>query len=319
MKRDAKIYVAGHTGLIGSAIVRELMKQGYQNLCVASHNELDLRRQKETEDFLKREKPEYVFMAAATVGGVFANDMLTGRFLYDNLAISMNVIHAAYKFGVKKLLYMGSGCIYPKFAEQPVKEESLLSGEFEKTNEAYAIAKLSGLKMCEYYNKQYGTNFISCMPCNAYGPGDNFDLGSSHVVPALIRKVHEAKQQNDVSVIIWGTGSPIREFIYSDDIAAASIFLMEHYSGDTCINIGTGTEYTVKELTEIICNVVGFQGKIVNDLTKPDGMPRRLLDSSKLFAMGWRPSVDFSEGIRRTYQDYLENEKNYIEKRNMEC
>lgn len=319
MEQEAKIYVAGHTGLVGSAIVRELKRQGYNNLCFRSHCELDLRNQKDTEDFFGTEKPEYVFMAAATVGGVLINDTLTGKFLYDNLAMSMNVIHAAYKFGVKKMLYLGSGCVYPRLAEQPVREEALLTGEFEKTNEAYAIAKLSGLKMCEYYNKQYGTDFISCMPCNAYGPGDNFDPESSHVVPALIRKAHKAKVEHAGSITVWGTGKPIREFIYIDDIASASVFLMGHYSGNSCINIGTGTEFSIQELTEIVCREVGFQGKIVHDLEKPDGAPRRLLDSSKLFAMGWRPSVSFAEGIQKTYQDYLEWEGKYTGKRDRQC
>ncbi|MCI8490142.1 MAG: GDP-L-fucose synthase [Lachnospiraceae bacterium] len=312
MEKSSKIYVAGHTGLVGSAIIRELKRQGYYNLCIVSHKELDLRNQKDTEDFFEREKPEYVFLAAAVVGGVLINDMLPGKFLYDNLAISMNVIHTAYKFGIKKLLYMGSGCVYPKLTDQPIREESLLTGDLEKTNEAYAVAKIAGIKMCEYYNKQYGMNFISCMPCNAYGPGDNFDLNSSHVVPALIRKAHEAKMQNADSIVMWGTGNPVREFIYIDDIANACVFLMNHYIGNTCINIGTGTEFTIRDLTEIVCDVVGFQGTIVNDLTKPDGSPRKLLDSSKIFTLGWRPSVNFSEGIQRTYQDFLEHEEQYL-------
>ncbi len=315
MEQGAKIYVAGHTGLVGSAIARELKRQGYNNLCLIPHRGLDLRDQRATEEFFGKEKPEYVFMAAATVGGVLINDTLTGKFLYDNLAMSMNVIHAAYKFGVKKLLYMGSGCVYPRMAEQPVREESLLTGEFEKTNEAYAVAKLSGLKMCEYYNKQYGTDFISCMPCNAYGPGDNFDLESSHVVPALIRKAHKAKVEHAASVTVWGTGKPVREFIYIDDIASACVFLMRHYSGNSCINIGTGEELTIQKLTEIVCREVGFHGEIRNDLGKPDGAPRRVLDSSKLFAMGWRPSVGFAEGIQRTYQDFLGQEGKYTGKK----
>ncbi len=306
MEKDAKIYVAGHTGLVGSSIVRELTRQGYHNLCLVCHNELDLRNQGDTEKFFIKERPEYVFMAAATVGGVLANDLLPADFMYDNLAISMNVIHAAYKYGVRKLLYMGSGCIYPKSAGQPIQEGSLLTGELEQTNEAYAIAKIAGVKMCEYYNKQYGTNFISCMPCNAYGPGDNFDLKGSHVIPALIRKAHEAKVQNADFMEVWGTGTPIREFIYIDDVANACVYLMNHYSEDGCINIGTGAEYTIQELTSIICKVVGFQGKIINDKTKPDGVHRKLLESSKIFSLGWKPSVSFSEGIQRTYQDFLE-------------
>lgn len=314
MEKDAKIYVAGHTGLVGSSIVRELVCQGYQNLCLVPHNELDLRSQKETEDFFRKEKPEYVFMAAATVGGVLANDTLPAGFMYDNLAISMNVVHAAYQSGVRKLLYLGSGCLYPRLADQPIQEEALLTGELEQTNEAYALAKIIGVKMCEYYNRQYGTDFISCMPCNAYGPGDNFDLNGSHVVPALIRKAHEAKQKNSDAMVIWGTGEPIREFIYIDDVASACVFLMNHYTGNQCINIGTGTEFTIRELAKMVCDVVGFQGKIVNDFTKPDGMPRKLLDSARIFELGWRPSVDFSEGIRRTYQDFLKNEERYLEK-----
>ncbi len=316
MEKDAKIFVAGHTGLVGSAIVRELASKGYNNLCLASHKELDLRNQKDTEAFIQKEKPEYVFMAAATVGGVLINDTLPGKFLYDNLAMSMNVIHSSYLAGVKKLLYMGSGCIYPKFAKQPIQEGALLSGALEKTNEAYAVAKIAGLKLCEYYNKQYGTEFISCMPCNAYGPGDHFGLESSHVVPALIRKAHEAKKNHAESIVMWGTGLPVREFIYIDDIASACVFLMGHYTGDECINVGTGTEYTIRELTQIVCDVVGFQGKVVNDLGKPDGAPRKLLDSSKIFALGWKPTVSFAEGIQKTYQDFLANEEKYLREGN---
>lgn len=250
------------------------------------------------------------------MGGVLINDTLPGKFLYDNLAMSMNVIHSSYLAGVKKLLYMGSGCIYPKFAEQPIQEGALLSGALEKTNEAYAVAKIAGLKLCEYYNKQYGTDFISCMPCNAYGPGDHFGLESSHVVPALIRKAHEAKKNHAESIVMWGTGMPVREFIYIDDIASACVFLMGHYTGDECINVGTGTEYTIRELTQIVCNVVGFQGKVVNDLGKPDGAPRKLLDSSKIFALGWKPNVSFAEGIQKTYQDFLANEEKYLREGN---
>lgn len=312
MNKQSKIYVAGHTGLVGSAIVRELHRRGYENLCLASHSELDLRSQEATECFFEKERPKYVFMAAATVGGVYINDTLPGKFIYDNLAISINVIHAAQKYGVKKLLYMGSGCIYPKLAEQPIKEEALLSGSLEKTNEAYAIAKIAGIKMCEYYNKQYGTDFISCMPCNAYGPGDHFDLNASHVIPALIRKAHDAKKRQMQEIVMWGTGTPVREFIYIDDIASACVFLMDHYSGNECVNVGTGTEFTIQQLTEMVCKVVGFQGRITKDLSKPDGTPRKLLDSSKIFAMGWHPAIDFEEGIRRTYADFLEHEREYL-------
>lgn len=312
MDKHSRIYVAGHTGLVGSAIVRRLQAEGYSNLILKTHDELELRNQDAVNHFFEREKPEYVFVAAATVGGVLANDTQPGRFLYDNLAISMNVIHGAYKFGVKKLLYLGSGCIYPKFAEQPIREETLLTGELEKTNEAYAIAKIAGVKMCEFYNRQYGTDFISCMPCNAYGPGDNFDPEGSHVVPALIRKAHEAKQYHADSIKIWGTGSAIREFIYIDDIASAAVFLMQHYSGNETVNIGTGTEYTIGQLAEIICKVVGFKGEIINDLTKPDGMPRRLLDASKIFALGWKPAVNFAEGIQKTYEDFQAHQEKYL-------
>lgn len=314
MKKNAKIFVAGHRGLVGSAITRKLREENYNNLILPTHNELDLTRQDKVEKFFEKEKPEYVFVAAATVGGVYINDIMPATFMYDNLMITVNVIHAAYKYGVKKLLYMGSGCIYPRMAEQPIKETALLTGELEKTNEAYALAKITGVKMCEFYNKQYGTDFISCMPCNAYGPGDNFDANGSHVVPALIRKAHKAKLANDETMIMWGTGNPIREFIYIDDIADACVFLMNHYSGNETVNVGTGTEYTIKELTEKVNEVVGFSGRIENDLTKPDGTPRKLLDSTKIFNMGWRPKISFEEGIKRTYQDFLAHQKEYLEK-----
>lgn len=313
MNINSKVYVAGHTGLVGSAIVRKLKNDGFTNLILKTHSELDLTIRNDVEEFFEQEKPEYVFVAAATVGGVYINDIMPAKFMYDNLMITINVIHAAYKFGVKKLLYMGSGCIYPRLAEQPIKETALLTGELEKTNEAYALAKITGVKMCEFYNKQYGTDFISCMPCNAYGPGDNFDENGSHVVPALIRKAHKAKLAKDEAMIMWGTGNPIREFIYIDDIADACVFLMNHYSGNETINVGTGTEYTIKELTEKVNEVVGFNGRIENDLTKPDGTPRKLLDSTKIFNMGWKPKVSFEEGIKKTYDDFLVHEKEYLE------
>lgn len=307
MIKNDKIYIAGYTGLVGSAIERELRKQGFENLCGVPHREMDLRDQSAVGDFFKREKPDYVFMAAATVGGVVINDKMPATFFYDNIAMTVNVLDAAYRNGVKKLLYMGSSCIYPKFAEQPIKEEYLLTGALEKTNEAYALAKISGVKMCEFYNREFGTDFISCMPCNAYGPGDNFDPEGSHVVPALIRKFHEAKLQNQPEVVMWGTGKPIREFIFIDDIARAAVFLMQNYSGNETVNVGTGTEYSIGELAEVIRGVVGYTGKVTNDLTKPDGTPRKLVDSSKIFAMGWRPEVSFEKGIRITYEDYVEN------------
>lgn len=311
MEKEAKIYIAGHTGLVGSAIARKLKESGYENLFFKSHAELDLTRQAEAEAFFMKERPDYVFMAAAQVGGVLVNSQKIAEFMYNNLMMTANVIHSAYQYGVKKLLYMGSSCIYPKMAHQPIKEEYLLTGELEKTNEGYALAKIDGVKLCEFYNKQYGTDFISCMPCNAYGPGDNFDSNGSHVVPALIRKFYEAKINHAEEVVMWGTGTPIREFIYIDDIADAAVFLMEHYSGDETVNVGTGLEYSIGELANIIKNVVGYKGKIVNDLSKPDGTPRKLVDSSKLFDMGWRPKMEFAEGIRITLQDYLDNIEKY--------
>lgn len=312
--KNSSIYVAGHTGLVGSAIVKRLLENGYNNLILKTHDEVDLRNQKKVEDFFEKERPDYVFVAAATVGGVLINDSLPATFFYDNMMITVNVINTAYKYGVKKLLYMGSNCSYPRDAAQPIKEEYLLTGELEKTNEAYAIAKIAGVKMCEFYNKQYGTDFISCMPCNAYGPGDHYDPKASHVVPALIRKAHEAKEEGAEHVIMWGTGEPIREFIYIDDIADAAVFLMENYSDNETVNVGTGTEYSIKELTEIVNRVVGFKGNIKNDLTKPDGIPRKLVDSTKIFEMGWRPKVSFEEGIKRTYEDFLVHKDDYLRK-----
>lgn len=312
MDKESKIYVAGHTGMVGSAICRELNNQGYENLIVVSHHDLDLRNQQATLDFFMKEKPDYVFMAAATVGGVFINNIQPARFMYDNLAIAINTLDAAFKAGVKKLLYMGSGCVYPKITDRPMIEDDLLSAPLEKTNEAYAIAKISGIKMCEFYNRQYGTNFISCMPCNAYGPGDNYDPDGSHVVPALIRKAYTAKQKNAESIVMWGTGTPVREFIYIDDIANACIFLMNNYDGNECLNIGTGKEITIEELTRVVCDVVGFKGQIIKDLSKPDGTPRKLLDSSKIFNLGWRPCVDFDEGMKITFNDFIKNESKYL-------
>lgn len=311
MDKHAKIYIAGHTGLVGSAIIRELKRQGFSNLCVKPHSDLDLRSQADTEAFLVEEKPDYVFMAAATVGGVVINDRHPARFFYDNLSMTQNVIHGAYLAGVKKLLYMGSSCIYPKFARQPIREDSLLTGALEHTNEAYAIAKIAGVKMCEFYNREYGTDFISCMPCNAYGPGDDFSPEGSHVVPALLRKFHDAKVNGLPEVVMWGTGTPIREFIYIDDIAKAVVFLMENYSGDETVNVGTGTEYTIRELAEIIRDVVGYDGEIINDTSKPDGTPRKLVDASRILSMGWKPETSFEDGIRITYADYVKNIEKY--------
>lgn len=311
MDLNGKIYVAGHTGLVGSAIVRKLNQDGYHNLVLRTHAELDLTRQEDVEEFFRMERPDYVFVAAARVGGVLVNSRKSAEFIHENIMITANIIHAAYLFGVKKLLYMGSSCIYPRLAQQPIKEEYLLTGALEKTNEAYALAKICGVKMCEFYNRQYGTDFISCMPCNAYGPGDDFNLEESHVIPALIRKFYEAKVSGTDEVVMWGTGKPIREFIYIDDIADAAVFLMNYYSGNETVNVGTGTEYSIGELAEMIKEVIGFEGKIVNDLSKPDGTPRKLVDASKLFGMGWRPKVKFSDGIEITFHDYLNNIEKY--------
>ena len=311
MEKNAKIYVAGHTGLVGAAIVRQLKKEGYTNLVLRTHAELDLTDVSATQAFFQTEKPEYVFMAAAKVGGVYINSVEPADFGRINLQIGMNTIDAAYRSGVKKLLYMGSSCIYPKYAKQPIKEEYLLTGALEKTNEAYALAKIMGIKMCEFYNIQYGTDFISCMPCNAYGPGDSFDPQASHVVPALIRKFYEAKARNLPEVVMWGTGKPIREFIYIDDIASAALFLMENYSGNETVNVGTGKEYSILELAQIIQRAVGYEGKIVHDLSKPDGTPRKLVDSSKIFAMGWQPQIDFQTGIGLTFDDFVNNKDRY--------
>ena len=309
--KNGKIFIAGHTGLVGSAIVRELKRQGFDNLCTAEHKVLDLRNQSDVVDFFEWERPDYVYMAAATVGGLVINDRMPATFFYDNMQMGLNVIHAAYQTRVKKLLYMGSACIYPKYADMPIKESSLLTGALEPTNEAYAIAKIACLKMCEYYNREFGTDYISCMTCNAYGPGDNFDPDGGHVVPALIRRFHEAKVTETPDVVMWGTGKAIREFIYIDDIADAAVFLMENYSGDETINVGTGMEYSIGELAEIIRDVVGYKGRIEKDLSKPDGTPRKLIDSSRIFDMGWRPKISFAEGIRITYKDYLENLEKY--------
>ena len=309
MEKDAKIYVAGHRGLVGSAIMRKLKKEGYNNLVYRTSSELDLRRQKKVEEFFREEKPEYVILAAAKVGGIQANDTYSAEFLYDNLMIESNVIEAAYQNDVKKLLFLGSSCIYPKFAEQPMKEEYLLSGKLESTNEGYAVAKITGIKLCEHYNKQYGTNFISAMPTNLYGPNDNFDLETSHVLPALIRKFHEAKVNNKDEVVIWGTGKPKREFLHVDDLADALLFLMNNYNGDQFVNVGVGKDISIIELAELIKDIVGFEGEIVNDLSKPDGTPRKLLDVSRLNDIGWEAQISLEEGIKDTYQWFKENYK----------
>ena len=307
MEKNSKIYVAGHRGLVGSAIVRNLEERGFTNIIGKTHKELDLTRQDEVERFFETEKPEYVFLAAAKVGGIQANNTTPAEFIYDNLMIETNIINSAYKNKVKKLLFLGSSCIYPKFAEQPIKEEYLLTGELEPTNEAYAIAKITGIELCKFYRRQYGCDFISAMPTNLYGINDNFDLETSHVLPALIRKFHEAKINNTEEVVMWGTGKPLREFMYVDDLADALVHLMLNYSDEIHVNMGTGKDLTIGELAEIVKEVVGYKGKIVNDLSKPDGTPRKLLDVSRLESTGWKYKTELKEGIKKVYEWYLEN------------
>ncbi|MEW5746957.1 MAG: GDP-L-fucose synthase [Nitrospirota bacterium] len=305
MNRDARIYVAGHRGLVGSALVRRLERAGCSNIVTRTSGELDLRRQADVEAFFQEVMPEYVFLAAAKVGGIVANSTYPADFIYSNLVIQTNVIHACYKYGAKKLLFLGSSCIYPKLAPQPMKEEYLLTGELEPTNEPYAVAKIAGIRMCQAYNRQYGTDFISVMPTNLYGPGDNFDLKTSHVLPALLRKFHEAKilmeKGKAVPVVLWGTGSPFREFLHVDDLADACLFLMERYTGNDIVNIGTGKDIAIKDLAEMVRDIVGFTGEIVWDHSKPDGTGKKLLDVSKLRALGWEPRIGLNEGIRDTY------------------
>lgn len=307
MNKDSKIYVAGHRGLVGSAIVRNLEERGYTNIICRTHKELDLTRQADVEKFFEEEKPEYVFLAAAKVGGIHANNTRPAEFIYENLMIESNIIHSAYKYGVKKLLFLGSSCIYPKFANQPIKEEYLLTGELEPTNEAYAIAKITGIELCKFYRRQYGCDFISAMPTNLYGINDNFDLETSHVLPALIRKFHEAKINNQEEVVMWGTGKPLREFMYVDDLADALVHLMLNYSDEIHVNMGTRKDLSIGELAQIVKEVVGYEGKIVNDLSKPDGTPRKLLDVSRLEATGWKYKTELREGIEKVYKWYLEN------------
>lgn len=307
MNKDSKIYVAGHAGMVGSAICRRLKAENYVNICTKSHKELDLTRQSEVEDFFAIEKPEYVFLAAAKVGGIIANSRHGADFMYDNMILEMNVIHSAWKNGCKKLMFLGSSCIYPRLAPQPMKEDCLLTSSLEKTNEAYALAKISGLKYCEYLNVQYGTDYISVMPTNLYGPNDNYHPEHSHVLPALIRRFHEAKVSGAKEVVCWGTGAPLREFLYVDDLADACVFLMNNYSGNETVNLGTGKELSIKQLTELVAKVVGYTGKISWDSTKPDGTPRKLLDVSKLSSLGWHYKTELEDGIRLTYADFLNN------------
>ncbi len=306
MEKHAKIFVAGHRGLVGSAIWRKLQQHGFSRLIGRTRAELDLLDTKSVGQFFAHEKPEYVFDAAATVGGIHANDAYPAQFLYENLQIQNNLIHHAYLTGVKKFLFLGSSCIYPKFAPQPMREDALLSGPLEPSNQWYAVAKIAGIKMCQAYRRQYGCDFISAMPTNMYGPNDNYDLQNSHVLPALIRKFHEAKESRASEVVCWGTGSPFREFLYSDDLAEACVFLMDHYNEEQFINIGSGSEITVGALAETIRRIVGFQGKIVWDASMPDGTPRKLMDSSRLFALGWKPKVGLEDGIRLAYQDFCQ-------------
>lgn len=308
MKKDSKIYLAGHDGLVGSALFRGLTAAGYKNIIYKHYTELDLRRQAETEQYFAREKPEYVFLAAAKVGGIMANNTYKAEFIYDNVMIAANVINSAYKYGVKKLLNLGSSCIYPKMAPQPLKEEYLLTGPLEPTNEPYAIAKIAAIKLCRYFNEQYGTNYISVMPTNQYGINDNFDLQTSHLLPAIMRKMHEAKMQGDPKVTLWGTGEVFREFLCSDDLASACIYLMEKYDAKEIgelINIGSGEDHTVKDLANIVKGIVGFQGVIIWDSSKPDGAPRKLLDVSRLKELGWQPRIGLKQGLKSLYKWYL--------------
>ena len=305
MEKESRIYVAGHRGMVGSAIVRKLTSLGYTNLLTRTSSDLDLRNQQKVAEFFEVEKPEYVFLAAAKVGGIVANNTYRADFLYENLAIQNNIIHGSYLNKVKKLMFLGSSCIYPKLAPQPLKESYLLSGYLEPTNEPYAIAKIAGIKMCEAYRAQYGCNFISVMPTNLYGTNDNYDLVNSHVLPAMIRKFHEAKEIGASEMTLWGTGSPMREFLHADDLAEACLFLMENYNESELVNIGTGEDVTIKNLAALVKQIIGFQGEIIWDSSKPDGTPRKLMDVSKLHGLGWHHKIALEEGIKLAYQDFL--------------
>jgi GDP-L-fucose synthase len=308
MDLSSKIYIAGHRGMVGSAIHRNLQKKGYKNFILKTSAELDLRNTSVVNDFFEKEKPDYIFLAAAKVGGIQANNIYRAEFLYDNLMIQANVIHAAYLNKAKKLMFLGSSCIYPKLAPQPLKEEYLLSGYLEDTNEPYAIAKITGIKMCENYRRQYNCDFISVMPTNLYGPNDNYNLNNSHVLPALIRKFHEAKENNSPFVEMWGTGSPLREFLHADDMADACVYLMKNYSGQKHVNIGTGTDLSIKDLALLVQKIVGYKGEIRHDLSKPDGTPRKLLDVTFLHSLGWKHSIDLEEGIKMVYEDFKQRQ-----------
>lgn len=307
MDKNAKIYVAGHRGLVGAAIVRCLQTAGYANIITATSRELDLREQAAVRAFFAEQRPDYVYLAAAKVGGILANDTYPAEFIYDNLMMEANVIDAAYRNGAQKLLFLGSTCIYPKLAPQPLKEEYLLSGPLEPTNEWYAVAKIAGIKLCQAYQRQYGARFISAMPTNLYGPGDNFDLKNSHVMPALIRKFHEAKIANAPSVVVWGTGKPLREFLHVDDCARACVFLMGNYEGADIVNIGTGSDIPIGELALLVKKVVGYEGEVVFDTTKPDGTPRKLVDIGRITALGWRPEIGLEDGVANAYRWFLDN------------
>jgi GDP-L-fucose synthase len=311
MNNSDKIYIAGHRGLVGSAIVRLLQEKGFTNIITKTSSELDLRNQLLVRDFFEKEKPQYVFMAAAKVGGIWANKEYPAEFIYDNISLQNNIIHESYRNGVTKLLYLGSSCIYPKNAPQPIKEEYLLSGYLEPTNEAYAIAKIAGIEMCQSYHKQYGCRFISVMPTNLYGPGDNYDLQNSHVLPALIRKFHEAKNNNDATVTVWGTGAPLREFLHADDVASACLFLMQQYEAPEIINIGVGKDHSIEEMALMIKRITGYTGELVFDKTKPDGTLRKLLSVDKINALGWRANIDLEQGIRNTYEDFIKKHDYY--------
>ena len=307
MELNSKVYIAGHRGMVGGAIFKHLSGKGFTNIITRTSSELDLRNQAAVNDFFIAEKPEYVFLAAAKVGGIYANNTFRADFLYENLMIEANIIHAAANNAVTKLMFLGSSCIYPKMAPQPLKEDCLLTGTLEPTNEPYAIAKIAGIKMCEAYRRQYSCNFISVMPTNLYGFGDNYDLNNSHVLPALIRKMHEAKVSNAEEVLVWGTGTPKREFLFADDLAEACIFLMENYNEEQLVNIGTGEDLSIADLATMIKDIVGFKGKLVFDSTKPDGTPRKLMDVTKLHNLGWKHNIELSEGIKIAYKDFLEN------------
>jgi GDP-L-fucose synthase len=305
MEKNSKIFIAGHRGMVGSAILRRLQQEGFDNIITRTSKELDLRNQAAVDDFFSKERPAYVFLAAAKVGGILANNTYRAQFIYDNLLIESNIIHASYVNAVQKLLFLGSSCIYPKLAPQPMNEQSLLTGLLEETNEPYAIAKIAGIKLCEAFRDQYGCNFISAMPTNLYGPGDNYDLEKSHVIPAMIRKFHEGKKNGSASVVIWGTGSPLREFMYVDDLAEACLFLMQEYNKKLFLNVGTGDEVSIKELAELIKQVTGFTGDIVFDSTKPDGTPRKLMDTKLLHSLGWKHKISLENGLKMAYQHFL--------------